>query len=433
MALLRGRLAPQRGSEILRHLHAGCEICLAAAPAGLAASFGVQRQPTAEEEAATEAAIGRAFAVALREDRSLRRRQDQRERAVKFLIASGVEGPERLPKSMKQIDRIEALLAASWAIRFEDLGMMVFFARLAVTCAEQLDARKYGSKEVFDLQCRALAELGNAYRASDQFDKAGAALARSRQLFELGTQSELLEIRLLELEASFDAYNRRFEDACLRMKKVLRYYRRKGLDHLAGRTLLQLGRFTGFATDPEKALSLIDESLALLDMEQDPRLIYIAKQNRIEFLTWCKKYRDAELELFHLRAMSSSSGGELSELRLRWLTGRIDAGQDRFARAENILREVHDSWIELGSGYNAGLVSLDLTAVLLAQGKTVEATKIVTSAYKLFAALKIQREGLMTVLLLRIACEMREATRDLADHVTKYMMKLEHTHAEFED
>ncbi len=434
LALVRGGLAPQRSGEILHHLHAGCEICLAAAPAGLAAGFGIWREPTAREEAATEAAIDRAFAVALREDRKLRRRQDQQERGGQdFLWRAEQKVPEQLPRSMKQVDKIEALLAASWAIRFHDLGMMVFFARLALTCAEQLDARKYGSKEVLDLQCRALAELGNAYRASDQFDKAKAALARSRQLFGLGTCSDPLELRLLEVEASVDAYSRRFGDACLRLKKVLQYYRRNGLDHLTGRTLLQLGRYTGFANDPERALHLINESLDLLDMEKDPGLVHIAKENKIEFLVWCKRYRDAELQLFQLRAILPPVG-QITELRLRWLTGRIDAGQDRFPRAESIFREVREKWIELGSGYNTGLISLDLAAVLLAQGKAREATEIVASAYKIFAALKIQQEGVMTVLMLRMACEMRKATRDLAEKVTRYLMRIEHDpHAALED
>jgi tetratricopeptide (TPR) repeat protein len=424
--LVRGRLAPQRGGEILRHLYAGCEICLAVAPAGLVAGFGAPPDLTVKEEDATEEAIDRAFAVAHREDRDLRRHQKQEERMVKILVAGGVKGPEKLPRSMKQVDKISALLAASWSVRFEDVGMMVFFAQFAVSCAEQLDARRYGREKVLDLQSRALAELGNAYRASDQFDKAGVALTRSRQLFELGSRSDLLEIRLLEVEASLDAYSRRSGSACLRLEKVLRYYQRNGMDHLAGRTLLLLGRYIGFAGDSEEALHLIDKSLALLDADRDSGLVHVAKQNRVEFLVWCKRYRDAEIQLFQLRAMPCSSEGRLTEIRLRWLTGRIEAGQDRFARAEKTFRDVYESWIEVGSGYNSGLASLDLTAVLLAQRKADEATEIVTSAYKIFAALNIQHEGIMTVLMLRTACELKKATRDLVERVAQYMMKLEH-------
>ncbi len=423
--LVRGRLTSRRGGEILRHLYAGCEVCLAVAPIGLVAGLGVEREITGKEEAATEAAIDRAFAIALREDRDFRRRKEQRERAVRILVAGGVQGPEKLPRSMKQPDKIEALLAASWTVRFEDIGMMVFFAQFAVSCAEQLDARKHGDKEIIDLQSRALAELGNAYRVSDQFDKAGAALLRSRQLFELGTRSDLLEVRLLDLEASFDADSRRFGSACLRLEKVYRYYQRHGMSHLAGRTLLQLGRYTGFAGEFLKALHLIDESLTLIDEEKDSELVHIAKQNRVEFLVWCRRYRDAEIQLFQLRGVAFPSEGRLTEIRLRWLAGRIEAGQDRFDRAEKTLRGVYESWIEVSSGYNSALVALELAAVLLAQRKANEATEIVGSAYKIFAALNIQREGIMTVLMLRTACELKRATRDLAEKVAKYMAKLE--------
>jgi tetratricopeptide (TPR) repeat protein len=431
--LVRGRIAPQRGGEVLRHLYEGCEKCLAAAPVGLAAGLGVERDLTAKEEAATESAIDRAFAAALREDRKLSRRQGQLEKTVKNVVAGGFGGPERLPRWMKPVDKIETLLASSWSVRFENVALMVYFAQLAVSCAEQLETPRHGGKGVFDIRCRALAELGNAYRASDQFDKAGEAFARSRQLFELGTCPDSLEIRLLELEASFDAYSRSFGNACLRLKKVFSFYRRNGQDHFAGRTLLQLGRYTGFAGDFEKALRLIDESLSLLDVNKDAGLVYVAKQNQIEFLVWCKRYRDAEIELFHLRALQRATGGRINELRQHWLAGRIEAGKERLARAETTLREVHEGWTELGSGYNVALVSLDLAAVLLAQRKAPEATTVVSAAYKIFSALNIQREALVVLLMLKTSCEMREATREHVEKLARYLRKLENDpKAEFE-
>jgi tetratricopeptide (TPR) repeat protein len=419
--LVRGKIAPQRGGEVLRHLYAGCEKCLAAAPAGLAAGLGVDRAFTAKEEAATETAIDRAFAVALRENRKRCRQKALQARAVKILIDGGVKGPEELPRSMKQIDIIEALLAASWSSRYENPGMMVYFAQFAVTCAERLDASRHGSKDVFDLQCRAQAELGNAYRVSDQFDKANAAFARARQLFELGSHSELAEIRLLSLEASLDSDCRRLKDACTRLKKVLRYRRLKNDDQLTGRTLLQLGRFTNFSGDPEEGLRLINESLSLLDIKKDPSLFSVAKQNQIESLILCRRHRDAELQLFQLRAMTCPSVERVNELRLKWLLGRIEAGQDKFARAEKTLREVHEGWIELGSGYNSALVALELAAMLLAQGKASEATQVVATAYTIFSALKVQSQVLMAVLVLRMSCEIREATRERVDKIVSYL------------
>jgi tetratricopeptide (TPR) repeat protein len=434
LALVRGRLAPQRGSKILRHLYGGCEICLAAAPAGLAVGLGAPRGLTAKEEAATEAAIDRAFVVALNEDRKLRRRQDQRKRAVKILLKDGVKGPEKLSRSMKQVDKIEALLEASWSLRHEDIRMMIFFARLAVECAEQLDARKYGSKEVFDLQCRAQAELGNAYRASDQLANADVALEHARRLFELGSRDEGLENHLLNLEASLDGDCRRFGAACLKLDKIAQNYRRKGDNHLLGRALIRRAVYVANSGNPDEALRLLQESLSLIDMDRDPSVAYAAMHNQITCLVECRRFDEAERRLFLLRPLQPHSGGRINQLRFRWEEGRIDAGLERTERAEGILREVAESFSEINRAYDSALASLDLSAVLLEQRKAREATKVVTAAYTIFSGLRIEREGLMAVLMLRTACEMRVATRRLAEKIASYLRRLENDpHAELED
>ena len=46
------------------------------------------------------------------------------------------------------------------------------------------------------------AELGNAYRAIDQLSAAKSTLGQARRFFDLGTGSELLDVRLLSLESS---------------------------------------------------------------------------------------------------------------------------------------------------------------------------------------------------------------------------------------
>lgn len=434
LALVRGRLAPQRGGEILRHLYGGCETCLAAAPAGLVFGLGIQREPTAREEAATEAAIDRAFAIALREDRRHRRQQDQRKKAVKILLEAGVKGPEKLSKSMKQGDKIEALLEASWSLRHEDIRMMIFFARLALECAEQLDARKYGGKEVLDFQCRAQAELGNAYRASDQLANAEAALGHARRLFELGSRNQELENHLLNLEASLDGDCRRFRAACLKLDKIAQNYRRNGDSHSVGRALIRRAVYVANSGNPDEALHILQESLSLIDKDRDPSVAYAARHNQITFLVECRRFDEAEKRLFLLRPLQRYSGGRINRLRFRWEEGRIDAGLERTERAEGILREVAEGFSEINRAYDSALASLDLAAVLLAQRNAREATEVVTAAYSTFSGLRIEREGLVAVLMLRTACEMRVATRGLTEKIASYLRRLENDpHAELED
>ncbi|HYO12474.1 MAG TPA: hypothetical protein VE685_04675 [Thermoanaerobaculia bacterium] len=71
--------------------------------------------------------------------------------------------------------------------------------------------------------------------------------------------------------------------------------------------------------------------------------------------------------------MRTTTAGS-NEIRFRGLEGRVEAGFQRYARAEAIFREVKQAFEEeVKRAYHAALVSLDLSAVLLARGKMGEA------------------------------------------------------------
>jgi len=424
LAVVRGGLTPEREVAILRHLYEGCKKCLAAAPSALKLGFGLEGKTTEKEETAIDAAIRRAFKTAARHERHLREQELEAKEGEKILAAGGVEAPKKFPRFMGRLAKYKALLARSWSLRHEDTGSMVYFARLAVKCAERLNAKRYGVKRVFDFQCRAQAELGNALRVSDQFEQAATAFDRARRLFELGTHSEVLEIRLLDLEASFDADCRRLQMACIKLKRVLRWYRQNGDEHHAGKILLQLGRFAGYSGDIEEALKLLGESLALINEHEEPALAWAARLNQVDFLLASGQFRDAEKKLFQLRGLQHEAG-RINKLQLRWVEGRVEGRFNRLDRAERAFCEVQTGFLEVNRAYDSALVSLDLSAVLLAQHKAGEAKDVVTAAYKMFIALNIQREALMAVLALKTACEMRSATQVMAEEVAKYVRRLE--------
>jgi tetratricopeptide (TPR) repeat protein len=425
LAVVRGGLTPEREGAILLHLYEGCEACFAAAPCSLVAAFGREGKPTPEEETATDAAIDRVFAEALRHDRHLRHQKEEAKKAEEILAAGGMEAPKNLPESMELLAKYYAFLSRSWSVRYENTAWMVYFAQLAALCAERLDPRQYGIERVFDFQCRAQAEWGNALRASDQLDKAADAFHRARQLFELGTHDEILEIRLLDFEASLDADCRRFGVACQKLERVFRYHQKSHDFHLAGGILARQGLYEGNAGNLEKALKILQKSLTLIDSDRDPRLLYAALHNQVWLLLDYGDFREAEKQLFRLRSMQQHAGGQINQLRLSWVEARVDVGHRRFARAERILREVSEGLSSCERAYDSALASLDLTAVLLAQKKALEAKEVVAAAYKVFVAIKIEREALMAVLALKTACEIRRATRAMAEEVARYVRRLE--------
>lgn len=426
-ALLREGLSPEREGEVLLHLLLSCEDCLAQAPVHIRALLKFEAEPAlAQRDAADlEAAIDRAFKVALRHEKHLRRQRKDAQKVETILAQGGFETTERLPLGMEPLAKMLGLLARSWALRHEDPKLMVQFALLAVQCSEQLDARRYGVERVYDFRCRAQADLGNAYRVIDKLEQAREFLGNARRFFELGTRDEWIEVRLLELEASIEADRRQFGLACNKLEKAYRYYMTLGNKHRAGRILLKKGLYQGYAGNLTEALHLLTQSLGLFDNDRDPNLTYIAMHNRITFLVALEEFREAEKQLFLLRPMQNYAGGRINQLRFRWEEGRIDAGLGRSERAEKTFREISASFLEVNRAYDSALASLDLAAVLLAQRKAREAEEVVNAASRTFVALRVEREALMAVIMLRETFEMRIATQAMVEEVARFLRRFE--------
>ncbi len=210
-------------------------------------------------------------ALARRLRRDLRSQQAEAEKIAALLPSDELNVTRKFPRKTEEIEIFNGLLAKSWSLRHENPGLMVQYALLAVRCAKRFKARRHGLAQVLDLQGRAWAELGNAYRLLDQHDLAADALLQARYVLEeLGAGDESLLIRLCELEASLAASRRRFGYAACLLVKVLDFHQRTGDRHLAGRALIKRGLYVGYGGDPEEALRLLPEGLALVDEEREP-------------------------------------------------------------------------------------------------------------------------------------------------------------------
>jgi tetratricopeptide (TPR) repeat protein len=380
--------------------------------------------PFAAGPADYDTAIDRAFKAARRYERHLRGQRAQ----IQMILAWLEQGDEldaaaNLPADTGMYAKYRAFLEWSWALRSEDPERMVHFARLAVACSRQLPAQRYGIKQVFDFRCEAQAALGNALRVQRRLDEAAFHMARARELFELGTEELSLNLHLLDLESSLDADRRWFQKATARLEKVYRGYRALDDKHLAGRTLIMLASYTNAAGHPEKALATLRQSFDLIDTARDPVVAYAAAHNQVAILCDCRRFREAERQLFELRPSQQQQGRRINYLKLRWLEGRIDAGLEKLERAERTLREVRDGMAALGRAYDAALASLDLAAALMGQRKTRQAREVVLIAYGVLKALPIHRRALVSLFILRNAFAVGMATRAMVEEVASYLGK----------
>jgi hypothetical protein len=420
----------RRGSALFRRLPRLWESCRRTALAALGRRRG-SASPPAEPAAEPrppdyDAVLDRVFSVVLWHGRHLRGQEAQaREILARFEREAELDVLENLGSHIGMYARYRALLERSWALRFDDPARMVQLALFAAACARQLNPRRYGSRRVFDFRCEAEAAAGNALRVAQRLAAAACAMVRARELFELGTRSELLEVHLLDLEASLDAARRRFNEAIAGLEIVYRYHCQHGDYHLAGRALLRQAFYTGDAGDPVKALELLQRSLTLIEPSRDPVLAYTALQNQIWILCDCGRFREAEIQLFQLRPQQRHQGGRIPRLKLRWAEGRIDAGLGRLERAELTLLEVRKGLAAVPRHYDAALAALDLAAVLMGRGKSRQASEVVTDAYQTFIELRIEREALVSLLVLRNAFELGLATRAMVEKVAAFLRKVE--------
>lgn len=402
-ATLLKQLSPERTRLLVVHLLKGCEQCRSGLSA-LLVPVKAEVQLSLEEDAAYDAAIDRAMDAALQR--------------------SG---------KMGDLETIEALLEHSWALRYESPSEMVRLARMASTLADHLSPDRYDLDQMTGIRLRALTELGNAFRVADELEKATEALDRAAEILIQGTFSDRLSARYFDVLASLYGAYRFFEMARFALTVSYCTYRRIGDEHLVGRTLISLGIYTGYGSDPEEAVHLIRQGLDSVDENRDPDLVFSGIQAQARFLLDCGRPREAKFVLWDLKKRHPDAGGRVNELKVRWLEGQIFAGMEAFESAEQALLQVKEGFAQADLPYKSALAGLELGAVWLRQGRLEEAKKVALESVEVFIALHIRREVMAAVLMLKKAFETRVATAALVESVADFLRRAEEDpHLRFE-
>lgn len=333
----------------------------------------------------------------------------------------GREAPQRL----RGLAGVEALLQASWEVRYEEPREMVFRASLAVTWARTLDAERYGAAFVRDVQGRALIELGNAYRVADELEPAQKVLDEATRILQEGTGDELLEARLCDIQASLHAARRFFDESCEALDAARAIHEERGDRHLAGRALISKGIYISYQGNIDGGEKLVRQGLGMIDRGREPSLYYLTIHNLLYQLTDQERFREARNLLFEHRHRHQELAGKINGLKLRAIEGRIVAGMGKLDQAEAIFREVRQDFREEGLGYKEALAALELAIVLRKAGREEEAHGIIVEASEAFLSLGVHREALAAMLVLRTASQRGVETPNLLRSTLRFLMRAE--------
>jgi tetratricopeptide (TPR) repeat protein len=428
---LTGRLDAANRQRVLQHLD-GCSPCRRrlreVAEVLLGDEPWMASEPVAEDQ--YEEALARATVFARSFEKRWLKEKEKLGRALTFLDRAprglGDESfPWRQVQALHGWPLCEALLRKSYEARFTDPKRMLSLAESAAGVAKHVKLEKYPWPGfVADLQARAFAELGNAYRVNDRFPEADKAFELAIEFLETGTGDSLLQARILDLFASLRSAQRRLDDAIALLDQVYNLYLDAGDLHLAGRALISKGSNTLYKGYPSEAVSILQNGLQMLDGRKDPPLQILTRFNIIDALTKAGRYQEASRQLLQSGLREKLSDAPLNLLKLRWVEGKIHAGLGRPEKAERAFVEVRKDYLGLKQVYDAALVGLELAAVWLPQGKAAQVREIAEEMYATFVELGVQPEAARALYFVREACLAQAVTVTMIERVRQFLERL---------
>lgn len=419
---VRGLLPRERSCRVVAHLLRGCAYCSVRLLPDILADASAETQ----DDPGYDDALDRAFEAQRRHGPDALEVMLKTRQALTVLEAGGIEALADAPWGLKSVAACEALLERSWSLRHDDPQQMLELANWAALLSDHLGSERCDPKKLTDLRCRAWAALGNAYRVNDDLQFSEWALDRAAALLLQGTCDQRLIAHLLDLQASLSCAQRKFPLAFEALDTVYAIHRRLREDHLAGRTLISKGLYTGYSNDHDRAVRLLAEGLAMIDREREPELALFAIHNIAWFLMESGRFRKARNVVWEHRWRYAQHGGKIDRVKLCWLQARIDGGLEKLADAEEGLNEARRGLEQAGMRYHFALAGLDLGSILLRRQRLEEARTVVLDATAVFVDLKIHVEAKKAVLALRQVFEKGMEAGALLDETTRFLRRIEY-------
>ena len=316
------------------------------------------------------------------------------------------------------------LLDRSREAGFTDPGLAVELAELAVTVSGRLDAEHYGEALVEDARARAWGHLANAFRIASDLRRAEEALHKAEEHHRQGGEDAYTGAEILSFTASLRNSQGQYLEAANLLDPAIQVYREAKDHHREGRAIIKKATSLSYAGRHAKAIQLVRQGLAKIDIYEEPRLLVSARHNLIGYLNEVGRHEEALRTLSETRGLYLQLGERTPLVRLRWLEGKILRDLSRAEEAETAFREVRDELIGLNLGLDAALVSLDLAMILLDRGDAGKLKRLAAEMIPVFESRDDQRKALAAFLLFQKAAEAEQVTFALLQEVS---MSLERT------
>lgn len=251
---------------------------------------------------------------------------------------------------------------------------------------------------------RILGHRGNALRATGRLTDAAAELHLARKILDrAGVTDLMISAELDNLEASLRKDRRELKEAERLLHRAILLYGMLGETVLRARAGIKLSVVYYDQDKLDDAILAAENAVRSLSIKEHPDLLLFARFNLARSLEGQNEPRKALSLLDEDHELQERLFDPQIKLRVIWLRGKIDRAFGRVNEALEKLESVRQGFIDVGIGFDAAMVSLELSLLLLERGETARVKQIAQEAFQIFSAQAVHRETFSSLKIFRDA------------------------------
>lgn len=286
-------------------------------------------------------------------------------------------------------------------------------AATAVACSTATISLSEDRELAWAVQAMALAALANVERVLGLHAKAERRFNRAIAGLDKGCASAPLRAEVARKQATLFLDCRRFPEAESGFRGATELFRRANQPMQAARCALMVPRVVYAQGHIGRAFRESLSAIRQVDPEQDPGLYFGALHSQIGFLTELNKPDHALALSEALDRAYPCFGGELTQLRKRWVRGKIAVAMREWAIGARIFDQVRKGFLERDLAYDASLVSLELALCWAELHQPREVMTLAEEMFGVFTAQQIPREASAALILFAEAAKKLQADEAL--------------------
>lgn len=330
-------------------------------------------------------------------------------------LAAGAQELIEVEKFWK-LDVFDLFLEECDATIYDDCSAGLKLAKLAPSLAERVISTDVIVPAAV-LRVRAYCRLGSAYRACGDFPAANQTydLALAEEKIP-GVEAADLYRRLAYLRL----YQGQGDEAERLISEAIRIQRLETdlIDrHELGRCLVARATIRRESSDLGGSILDLTAALNHLDVERGPRPYFAAAHNLAVDLVAGGSPSQLSTALQRLtvarKKLRSFKKRHYAKYKLKWLQGLIQTRFGATAQAELSHKAARRGLIEMGAMYEVAMISLDLAALYLPQGRIGELRDIASETWQLCSSISLDTQAIGALRIWYRAIEQHQLTLEL--------------------